>query len=230
MEDNYYAAAAVVIAAVMLTIFLLVLFIQKRTRKTKQCKTPYVKKDSLLSPAEKNFYDALRKIAGENIAICPKPSLREVMEVKETVKEDRWTYFNRISQKHVDFLLCDKYSMEIICAVELDDSSHLLPERQERDEFIDRAFASAELDIFHIPCRRRYGAAEVGELYSYLKEWEKEREAPRVPFRAGPPRCPQCGAKMVLRTAQKGEFKGQQFYGCSNFPKCRAVLPTEWEE
>jgi len=35
--------------------------------------------------------------------------------------------------------------------------------------------------------------------------------------------CPKCGAKLTLRTAQKGENKGRQFYGCSNFPKCRFI-------
>lgn len=35
--------------------------------------------------------------------------------------------------------------------------------------------------------------------------------------------CPRCGSKMVLRIAKKGKHAGQQFYGCSNFPKCRFV-------
>lgn len=33
--------------------------------------------------------------------------------------------------------------------------------------------------------------------------------------------CPRCGANLVLRTAKKGEHSGEQFYGCSRFPKCR---------
>ncbi len=36
--------------------------------------------------------------------------------------------------------------------------------------------------------------------------------------------CPRCGAELVLRTAQKGNNAGQQFYGCSSFPKCRYIL------
>lgn len=32
--------------------------------------------------------------------------------------------------------------------------------------------------------------------------------------------CPKCGAKLVLRTAKKGNNIGQKFYGCSAFPKC----------
>ncbi len=35
--------------------------------------------------------------------------------------------------------------------------------------------------------------------------------------------CPKCGAKLVLRTAKKGANEGKQFYGCSNFPKCRYI-------
>lgn len=33
--------------------------------------------------------------------------------------------------------------------------------------------------------------------------------------------CPKCGANLILRTATKGAHTGEQFYGCSRFPKCR---------
>lgn len=35
--------------------------------------------------------------------------------------------------------------------------------------------------------------------------------------------CPKCGSKLILRTAKKGENAGDQFYGCSSFPKCRYI-------
>ena len=35
--------------------------------------------------------------------------------------------------------------------------------------------------------------------------------------------CPRCGGKLVLRTAKRGDNKGNQFYGCSNYPKCRYI-------
>ena len=35
--------------------------------------------------------------------------------------------------------------------------------------------------------------------------------------------CPRCGGQLVLRTAKKGKNVGNQFYGCSNFPKCRYI-------
>ena len=33
--------------------------------------------------------------------------------------------------------------------------------------------------------------------------------------------CPKCGAALVLRTAKRGANAGKEFYGCSNYPKCR---------
>lgn len=36
--------------------------------------------------------------------------------------------------------------------------------------------------------------------------------------------CPRCGSPMVLRTAKRGKHAGEQFYGCSMFPKCRGVV------
>lgn len=36
--------------------------------------------------------------------------------------------------------------------------------------------------------------------------------------------CPKCKSELVLRTAKKGANAGQQFYGCSNYPKCGFIL------
>ncbi len=37
------------------------------------------------------------------------------------------------------------------------------------------------------------------------------------------PSCPKCGSEMVERTATKGANKGNAFWGCSTFPKCRGI-------
>jgi len=35
--------------------------------------------------------------------------------------------------------------------------------------------------------------------------------------------CPKCGSALVIRTRKTGANAGQQFWGCSAFPKCRTV-------
>jgi hypothetical protein len=36
--------------------------------------------------------------------------------------------------------------------------------------------------------------------------------------------CPRCESELVLRTANKGPHKGQQFMGCSNYPQCKFIF------
>jgi four helix bundle suffix protein len=38
-----------------------------------------------------------------------------------------------------------------------------------------------------------------------------------------PPRCPQCGKAMALRTARSGQRAGQQFWGCTGYPECKGA-------
>jgi len=55
----------------------------------------------------------------------------------------------------------------------------------------------------------------------------KQIEAPAgVEVAAQPvaPACHQCGEVMVLRKARSGKHAGQQFWGCSAFPKCRGAM------
>lgn len=57
--------------------------------------------------------------------------------------------------------------------------------------------------------------------------WKTHREhVKRLESRADPAaekKCPQCGSAMVLRTAKRGSNAGQQFWGCSSYPKCRVT-------
>ncbi|NOJ21031.1 nuclease-related domain-containing protein [Vibrio jasicida] len=44
-----------------------------------------------------------------------------------------------------------------------------------------------------------------------------------VTSKASSNQCPRCSSEMVLRETKRGENIGKQFWGCSTFPKCRAV-------
>lgn len=54
---------------------------------------------------------------------------------------------NRISRKHVDFLLCDSQTMRPRVGVELDDSSHAREDRQTRDALVQQVFDAAGLAL-----------------------------------------------------------------------------------
>lgn len=237
MENWFYIALAAAAA------LLLAAAIWKLLRRANPwSRAPYERQEYFLSPAEKAFYDVLDALVGEDVVICPKPAVREVLRVRGNVRRDRQKYFNWISQKHVDFVLCDRETMQILCAVELDDSSHERADRKQRDAFMDKAFRKAKLPLFHIPCRKSYGAKELNELCSFLCQdllvLEDEEEGPACPAgttcsagttRSALPLCPDCGVPMVLRTASRGPHQGERFYGCPNFPRCRRTRPYRGE-
>lgn len=44
------------------------------------------------------------------------------------------------------------------------------------------------------------------------------------------PRCPLCGAEMVLKVAKKGKMAGQEFWSCSRYPECKGTRPKKGGE
>ena len=54
------------------------------------------------------------------------------------------------------------------------------------------------------------------------------QKTPRVEQKRSPAKlCPRCGKELVLRTARRGSGAGEQFLGCSGFPKCRYTEPVK---
>ena len=43
------------------------------------------------------------------------------------------------------------------------------------------------------------------------------------PTTGAPPGCPRCGSQMVRRTARRGRYAGNQFWGCSRYPRCKGT-------
>lgn len=120
---------------------------------------PY-KARPLLTKREYNFYVLLREEAYKRgLLICPKIGLKDLMEV--TNRKHYMKYFAKISQKHVDFVICDE-DFQVYFALELDDSSHDTEKAKEKDLFKDRAFKAAGIPLKRI---RNYDKSAVKRLF-----------------------------------------------------------------
>lgn len=42
-------------------------------------------------------------------------------------------------------------------------------------------------------------------------------------FVKGAPKCPECGLPMLKRMQKKGQMQGREFWGCSDFPRCKGI-------
>jgi len=106
---------------------------------------PFRLRDDFLSGAEISFYHILLSAVGDTLTVCPKVNLGDLFFVSHP--ERNKAAWNRISRKHIDFLLCDNRSMRPRVGIELDDSSHAREERQARDAFVQRVFQASGLPL-----------------------------------------------------------------------------------
>lgn len=213
---------------------------------------PYVLRDDFLSRGEHNFYLVLRSIVGDRAVICPKIGLGEIVFTSIRDPKLYRTYTNKIDRKHVDFLLCDPTTMKPLFGIELDDRSHEREDRKQRDRFVGQVFKAAKLPLVRIPARRQYATTEIAPLVqAHLPQLTAQVTAPRSTSIPEPPKpliqpikpltpqpvavaspaeeptaptCPKCGGEMKLRTAKSGSNQGNKFWGCSNYPRCKAIL------
>jgi hypothetical protein len=112
---------------------------------------PYTARKTLLTYTEQKFYKQLMFIIMKEfpyLSIAPQVRLADII----TCTDDDWHkgYGPKISAKHIDFVLFDEETTEIILCIELDDPSHDQKDRKRRDVFINNALQSADVELCRI--------------------------------------------------------------------------------
>lgn len=190
------------------------------TKVNEKVKLPYKVKDDFLTDTERSFYHSLKLYVGEKAVICPKVGLKEFFFVGKGAGKDRMKHFGKISQKHVDFLLCDPRTMKPICGIELDDISHTNKKSYQRDLFVEKVYRDANFELIRLSSKYSYKDIEI----ALTGVFDKEQEIPVVvQDNDETVLCPKCSIPMVLRKATKGQNAGKEFYGCPNYPQCKEV-------
>ena len=191
----------------------------------KENKLPYRVSDSVLTDAEKSFYHTLKLFVDERAVICPKVGLKDIFFISKEAGQEYMKYFGKIAQKHVDFVLCDPVTMRPLCAIELDDFSHTSKKSYERDQFIEKLYKDAGLELIRLSSKSGYTANEIemALMGVFDEKVEPAIEPVKIDSKDNDkiPICPKCDVPMVMRTASKGKNEGRAFWGCTNFPKCR---------
>lgn len=119
---------------------------------------PYRAQHGLFTRAEWAFFKTLQEAVGEQYLIMAKVRIADVLSVQgiKLSSSRWWKAFTKISSKHVDYVLCDRRSGAILCAIELDDRSHSRRDRRQRDRFVNRAFEQARLPLLRFHPRRHH--------------------------------------------------------------------------
>ena len=156
MESIYLAVfiTAAIVVAIMFAAFLWYQLDNLKKQQTQEQEEPKTNEPmpytaaKLLTRREYAFFKALQPLAQKyNLMICPKIRLADLVSVPQGTKEAKW--FNYIKAKHVDFTLCDM-DLRVKLIIELDDSTHDRPDRQTRDDFVDRVFQQINVKLLHV--------------------------------------------------------------------------------
>ena len=140
---------------------LVVALIKKKSGKA-PADFPYQSKEMLCSPAERSFLGGLEKVVGNGYRIFAKVRLADIVEVNQGLSSSaRQSAFNRISRKHLDFVICNARDLSIVGAIELDDKSHLKKGRRERDQFLDKALEAASIPMLRVKAQSTCSIKEV---------------------------------------------------------------------
>lgn len=240
MEQLIVPLLVVVGIVVVAAVFL------RKDRADRRDTLPYRLAESLLSPAERSFYGVLgQAVLDLECVVLAKVRLGDLLWIPRGTT-DTIKYRNRIQQKHLDFVLCRRENLAPVLAIELDDTSHERSDRQDRDAFVEKAYASAGLPLLRMSARRGYSPVELaGQIRAKLGEAQspipgREASPSSATDEGGSPGrtttngtnassaddhtpiCPRCGGRLVGRTARQTRGK---FLGCSNYPSCRYRQP-----
>lgn len=107
---------------------------------------PYSKRPCILSPTEKKFFRKLQAVYGDYYYIFPQVNIDKLVNVESW----EWKYKNFINRLSVDFVIVNKETLETEMVLELDDPTHLRPDRVERDEFVNKVFQKTGIKIAHL--------------------------------------------------------------------------------
>ena len=127
---------------------------------SKEWKYQYRKKDFFLSRAEHECYDALIEAVGNDYHIFAQVHLPTIVDNKIVGQNWRGA-FRHISEKSVDFVLCDKKYISPKLAIELDDKTHQRPNRQERDREVERILHQAGVPLLRLENRGHFNPSEL---------------------------------------------------------------------
>ena len=106
----------------------------------------YSAKYSLMTRTESEFFVKLNRVVSERYFVFPQVHLSSVLF--PSAKGQEWTYaFRHINGKSVDYVLCDRQTLQPTYAIELDDYTHDQSDRKKRDAEVERIFDEANLPL-----------------------------------------------------------------------------------
>ena len=110
-----------------------------------------------LSANEKCFLGALDAALGGGYRVFAQVRLAELVVVDGSSSDARKSAaLKKVFGKSSDFVICSARTFDPIAAIEVDDRTHLLPARRERDVFVNAVFQEIGMPLLRVTAKRNY--------------------------------------------------------------------------
>ena len=120
-----------------------------------------------LSANEKIFLRTLDAALGRNYRAFAQVRLAEIANPADSANVHlRRLALDAVMAKSVDFVICDVLTLDPVATIEVDDRSHLLPKRRDRDAFVNAVFAEIGVPLLRVKAQRNYSVAELRDLFA----------------------------------------------------------------
>lgn len=140
-----------------------------KDRILEKLEVPFYEKRPILTPHEAVNYKRLYAAAAPlGLEVFTKVGLLDLLSPTVDQYSPLFNYFKRIIwAKHVDFVVWSPQAEAVVCIIELDDSSHERPDRQDRDKFLEMILTKAGYTYLH------YFTIQQEKMYYKLRNLEK---------------------------------------------------------
>jgi hypothetical protein len=155
---------------ILIPIFVFIVVLLISTKRTKrQVGFPYVPAKTLFSAAERKFMTELDMAVGLQYRVFGKVRIADVATVKQGLsRSSHQAALNRIAAKHFDFVICRRNDLSVVCAVELNDSSHNTKRVQRRDVFVAQVCQAVRLPLWNVTVAAAYSPEALSSQFQSI--------------------------------------------------------------
>lgn len=121
----------------------------------------YVRKYHFMTEAEQTVFKMIDDVFGSKYYIFAQVYLPTIVYVQEHLKSRILGALHRINKYSIDYVICDRDSMQPLLAIELDDWSHALASRRWRDRFVEHILNEADLELLRLSHYHEKGRDEI---------------------------------------------------------------------
>lgn len=193
---------------------------------------PYTSREflTIAQASEHNLYFALQQLfQASNYCVFNQVPLSSLLEAQPTLTPQDWQKADeRLQQKKVDFVICQRPNLQIKGVILLDynleDGKSLRSQIQ--DKFIELALNKVNIPVIYQTLQTHYDKkvlqTNLQTLNLIFNDSKKINSQQRL--------CPQCGSAMRKMQAKKGQQAGNYFWVCQKYPACATVLKIKTEK